>query len=71
VNGDGSFTSFNDLYGHDSRMMSALDGKGYISEPVFADEQVIAGEWRPNQRRIVGGGRGSFGSDFARSVFGF
>lgn len=71
VNEDGSFTSFNDLYGHDSRMMSALEGNGYISEPVYADEQVIAGEWRPNQRRVVGGGRGSFGSDFARSIFGF
>ena len=72
VNEDGSFTSFNDLYGHNSRIMSALEGKGYISDPVYADEEVVAGEWRPNQqRRPGGGGRGSFGSDFARSIFGF
>ena len=33
VNEDGSFTTFNDLYGHDSRMTAVLDGRGYVSEP--------------------------------------
>ena len=69
VNEDGSFTSFNDLYGHDSRMTAALEGRGYISEPSYDNEQVVAGEWRPNMRR--GPGRGSFGSDFTRGLFGF
>jgi hypothetical protein len=69
VNEDGTFTSFNDLYGHDSRMTAALEGRGYQSDPVYEEEQVFAGEWRQNQRRV--GGRGSFGSDFTRSLFGF
>ncbi len=70
VNEDGSFSSFNDLYGHDSRMTGVLDGRGYGSDQFFDDEQqVVAGEWRANQRRA---GRNSpFGSDFTRGLFGF
>ncbi len=69
VNEDGSFTSFNDLYGHDSRMTAALDGRGYVTEPSYDNEQVVAGEWRPNMRRSPG--RRSFGNDFTRGLFGF
>jgi murein L,D-transpeptidase YcbB/YkuD len=72
VNEDGSFTSFNDLYGHDSRMTAVLEGRGYVSEPSYDGDgdQVMAGDWRPNMRRSPGG-RGSFGSDFTRGLFGF
>ena len=69
VNEDGSFSSFNDLYGHDARMSAALDGKGYINETPFEDPQVVAGEWGPNAKRNRA--RGSRGSDFTRALFGF
>jgi murein L,D-transpeptidase YcbB/YkuD len=71
VNEDGSFTSFNDLYGHDSRMTTVLEGRGYVSEPSYDGDgdQVMAQDWRPNMRRSPG--RGSFGSDFTRGLFGF
>ena len=69
VNEDGSFTTFNDLYGHDSRMTAVLDGRGYVSEPSYEGDQVMAQDWRPNMRRSPG--RGSFGSDFTRGLFGF
>ncbi|MGD9502049.1 MAG: hypothetical protein AB7V40_06140, partial [Methyloceanibacter sp.] len=68
VNEDGSFSSFNDLYGHDSRMAAVLDGRGYVAEPSYESEQVVAGEWRPNRRAP---GRGGFGNDFTRGLFGF
>jgi L,D-transpeptidase YcbB len=69
VNEDGSFSSFNDLYGHDARMSAALDGKGYINETPFEDSQVVAGEWGANAKRNRA--RGSRGSDFTRALFGF
>ena len=69
VNEDGSFSSFNDLYGHDARMSAALDGKGYINETPFEDPQVVAGEWGANAKRNRA--RGSRGSDFTRALFGF
>jgi murein L,D-transpeptidase YcbB/YkuD len=68
VNEDGSFSSFNDLYGHDSKITGVLDGRGYMSDPVYADEQVVAGEWR-SQRRA--GRNATFGADFTRGLFGF
>jgi L,D-transpeptidase YcbB len=69
VNEDGSFSSFNDLYGHDSKMTGVLDGRGYVSDPVYEDEQVVAGEWRTSRRRV---GRNSpLGADFTRGLFGF
>jgi murein L,D-transpeptidase YcbB/YkuD len=70
VNEDGSFSSFNDLYGHDSKITSVLNGGGYVSEPVYEDEQVVAGEWRGNQQRRVGR-NAPFGADFTRGLFGF
>jgi L,D-transpeptidase YcbB len=69
VNEDGSFTTFNDLYGHDGRMTSALDGRGYVAEPSYEGDQVMAQDWRPNMRRSPG--RGGFGNDFTRGLFGF
>ena len=69
VNEDGSFSSFNDIYGHDSHMTAVLEGRGYVAEPSYDDEEVVAGEWRPNARRVPG--RNGFGNDFARGLFGF
>jgi len=71
VNDDGSLTSFNDIYGHDSRIASVLEGRGYVPEPE-TDDQVVAGDWRPDgsgPRRA--GQKGPFGSDFTRGLFGF
>jgi L,D-transpeptidase YcbB len=68
VNEDGSLTTFNDLYGHDPRMTAVLEGRGYVSEPSY-DTDEVAQDWRPNMRPRPG--RGSFGSDFTRGLFGF
>ena len=69
VNDDGSFSSFNDLYGHDARMLAALDGKSYAPE-AFGDAAVAANQWTSPVRRYRPG-RNSGGADFARSLFGF
>ena len=71
VNDDGSFSSFNDLYGHDARMLAALDGKGYAPE-AFGDAAVAANQWTSTAPvRRYRPGRNSGGADFARSLFGF
>jgi murein L,D-transpeptidase YcbB/YkuD len=73
VNEDGSFSSFNDLYGHDARMLAALDGKGYMPDPVFGDEAVAANQqWSsPPPARRYRPGKNPPGADFARALFGF
>jgi L,D-transpeptidase YcbB len=69
VNEDGSFTSFNDIYGHDARMAAVLEGRGYpAAAPVFQDE-VASQDLRQAPRRR--GGRGTGGNDFTRALFGF
>jgi len=72
VNDDGSFTTFNDLYGHDARMTAALDGRGYVPE-TFMDEAVASNQplGGPPPGRRYRPGRNSGGSDFTRSLFGF
>jgi murein L,D-transpeptidase YcbB/YkuD len=67
VNDDGSISTFRDLYGHDSRMASALEGKGLPADVFVSDNQVVAGEWRPNKRRS----RSALTNDFTRTLFGF
>jgi murein L,D-transpeptidase YcbB/YkuD len=72
VNDDGSFSTFNDLYGHDGRMAAALDGRGYVPDSSFGDEAVASNQqWSapPQGRRYRAGRNG--GSDFTRSLFGF
>jgi murein L,D-transpeptidase YcbB/YkuD len=72
VNEDGSFSTFNDLYGHDSRMSAALDGRGIPVDDFALSNEVVAGEWRPNtnnNRRARQ--RGRSGNDFTRALFGF
>ena len=72
VNEDGSISTFNDIYGHDSRMTAALSGK-YIpdtwSDEVMADnqdDQPWAGT--PTNKRRFKPGRDI---DFTRALFGF
>ena len=72
VNDDGSISTFNDIYGHDSRMTAALSGK-YIpdtwSDEVMADnqdDQPWAGT--PTNKRRFKPGRDI---DFTRALFGF
>jgi murein L,D-transpeptidase YcbB/YkuD len=70
VNDDGSISTFNDIYGHDSRMNTALSGKGYISDS-WAQDEVMADNqtWeQPNNKRRPRPGRGN---DFTRALFGF
>ncbi len=51
-------------------MTAALDGRGYVSDPVYEDDQVVAGEWRHRRRRSRAQ-RLSAGADFTRGLFGF
>lgn len=70
VNEDGSISTFNDLYSHDARMLAALDGKGYSSDPLppAAGEVMAGGEWRANPRRRH---KNNMANDFTRALFGF
>jgi murein L,D-transpeptidase YcbB/YkuD len=71
VNDDGSFSTFNDLYGHDARMSAALDGRGYVPD-AFMDETVASNQqWGVPTGRRYRPGRNSTGADFTRSLFGF
>jgi murein L,D-transpeptidase YcbB/YkuD len=71
VNDDGSLSTFNDLYGHDARMTAALSGKSYVPE-TFQDEVMASNQpWAPPPGRRYRPGRGSFGNDFTRTLFGF
>jgi murein L,D-transpeptidase YcbB/YkuD len=74
VNEDGSLSTFNDLYGHDSRMLAALDGKGYADPLAPAAGEVVAGDWQgspqggpPPRRRH----KNNMANDFTRALFGF
>ena len=81
VNDDGSISTFNDIYGHDARMISALNGKTYFGDTVAQDDggaapwsSQDAGQWNGRDqangrraRRV----RGDRVDDFARSLFGF
>ena len=52
VNDDGSVSTYNDIYGHDSRMTAALNGKPMIYEDATVGDRqrrIAAGQW--NQRR--------------------
>jgi L,D-transpeptidase YcbB len=73
VNEDGSFSAFNDIYGHDARIAAVLEGRGYTPDPYFADETVAANQqWgAPPPGRRYRPGRGSGGTDFTRALFGF
>ena len=71
VDDDGSVSTYNDIYGHDSRMAAALSGKPMIYEEPTAgtDSDVVAGQW--NQRPSGKRKRESLDNDFTRALFGF
>jgi len=84
VNDDGSISTFNDLYGHDARMIAALNGKNYFSDVVAQDSDVDMAPWNGrnadavqwNGRAQANGrrprrGHGDMVDDFTRSLFGF
>jgi L,D-transpeptidase YcbB len=68
VNDDGTLSTFNDIYGHDSRMIAALSGK-YVPYASDGSDEVVAGQYRPwNNKRQR---RESFDNDLTRALFGF
>ncbi|HEX2380400.1 MAG TPA: L,D-transpeptidase family protein [Methyloceanibacter sp.] len=67
VNDDGSLSTFNDIYGHDSRMIAALNGK-YVPYQPASDDEVVAGQYRPWNKRTR---RETIDNDFTRALFGF
>jgi len=72
VNEDGTLSSFNDIYGHDTRMASVLEGRGYPVEPTFGEERVAENQpWGAPSGRRYRPGRNGAASDFARALFGF
>ncbi|HEY6669362.1 MAG TPA: L,D-transpeptidase family protein, partial [Methyloceanibacter sp.] len=69
VNDDGSLSTFNDLYGHDARMIAALNGKYVPYEGPTGDEEVVAGQFKPWNKRNRQ--RDALDNDFTRALFGF
>jgi murein L,D-transpeptidase YcbB/YkuD len=74
VNDDGSFTTYNDIYGHDARMASALLGEpmpmGYDPFPPMAEE-VAAPVDRVQQRVVRQQRRGRPPNSIADAISGF
>jgi murein L,D-transpeptidase YcbB/YkuD len=70
VNEDGTFSTFNDLYGHDARMAAALDGKSAPMDEIVASNEVVAGDWRANNNKRSRQ-RARSSNDFTRALFGF
>jgi murein L,D-transpeptidase YcbB/YkuD len=68
VNDDGSLSTFNDLYGHDARMIAALNGK-YVPYEGPTGEEVVAGQFKPWNKRNRQ--RDALDNDFTRALFGF
>ena len=71
VNDDGSLSTFNDIYGHDARMIAALNGKYVPSEPAAgaSDDEAVAGQYKPWNKR--NNRRDNFDNDITRALFGF
>ena len=67
VNDDGSLSTFNDIYGHDSRMIAALNGK-YVPYQQASDDEMAASQYRPWNKRTR---REMIDNDFTRALFGF
>ncbi len=67
VNEDGSMSSYRDLYGHDSRMIAALNGGGVV----YDQPEVVADQWSAPPPPRVKRRQRSLESDFTRALFGF
>jgi murein L,D-transpeptidase YcbB/YkuD len=65
VDEDGSLSTFRDLYGHDARMIAALNGSPMAYEQPAPE--IVAIEGRPRGRAR----KRDFSSDFTRTLFGF
>jgi murein L,D-transpeptidase YcbB/YkuD len=69
VNDDGSLSTFRDLYGHDARMIAALNGEAVPVGLPGSDEEIASeSDQQPVFRR--GRSRDAF-NDFTRALFGF
>ena len=73
VNDDGSLSTFNDIYGHDARMIAALNGKYVPSEPAAgtSDDEVVAGQYQYKPWNKRNNRRDNFDNDITRALFGF
>ncbi len=76
VNDDGSFTTFNDVYGHDARMASAMFGEPMAYDPFPPVAEEVAAPVNRVQERVVRQQQqrrhGSFrGNSIADSISGF
>jgi murein L,D-transpeptidase YcbB/YkuD len=69
VNDDGTLSTYRDLYGHDARMIAALNGRAVPYDlPGSAEEIAEQAPQRPNFRR---GRQSDAFNDFARALFNF
>jgi murein L,D-transpeptidase YcbB/YkuD len=71
VNDDGTVSTFNDIYGHDARMIAALNGKSYYDQSAPSDSEVVAGQWSPRANAPRYRQRQALDNDFTRALFGF
>jgi murein L,D-transpeptidase YcbB/YkuD len=72
VNDDGSVSTFNDIYGHDVRMIAALSGKPVYDQSAPSDtSEVVAGQWSPRSNLPRSRQRQALDNDFTRALFGF
>ncbi|MFZ1071155.1 MAG: L,D-transpeptidase family protein, partial [Methyloceanibacter sp.] len=72
VNDDGSFTTYNDIYGHDARMASALLGEPMAYDPFPPMvEEVAAPVDRVQQRVVRQQRRGRPPNSIADAISGF
>ena len=72
VNDDGSFTTYNDIYGHDARMASALLGEPMAYDPFPpVAEEVAAPVDRMPQRTVRQQRRGRPANSIADAISGF
>ena len=69
VNDDGTLSTYRDLYGHDARMIAALNGRAVPYDLPGSSEEVAEQQpQRPNFRR---GRQSDAFNDFARALFNF
>jgi murein L,D-transpeptidase YcbB/YkuD len=71
VNDDGTVSTFNDIYGHDSRMIAALSGKAYYDQAVASGDDEGAAQWSPRNNLPRSRQRQALDNDFTRALFGF
>ena len=68
MNDDGSISTFRDIYGHDARMVAALNGKKIGSDAPTNDKRVAAKQVKQGAKRDR---RNRPANNFALTPFGF